>query len=311
MRRSRLGPAACGFCLLVSVAAPATESPFKEDAYRKALHATISLELTKASDGGKPTLELAVAWICKKAEVPYQTKRSRELCGDKVKVRISPINYTDVVAGRAIVALATQAGLVPKIDDDGVYLAPKPEAAEGEKPPPRQLTLPERIQLGATINVEVKVRQNNETQRGSWGDKTVEQAVRLEIQFRTSRSFSALQVVARVYGRIQKESLDWPQYDDEKRPRYGPDKEFIELHSETFDISGVPRMQLKELKTEPVSTAYLEDDWWYKQDYRYGERYYGYVVDFCVGEQVVKSIACPARLFELIGRDKQTGYPKQ
>lgn len=311
MKGSSLGAAACAFCLLVAVAALAVESPFKEDAYRKALHGTFSLQLSKASDGGAPTLELAVAWICKKVEVPYQVKRSRELCGDKVKVRIAPINCTDVVAGRAIVALATKAGLIMQIDDNGVYLKPKPEAAEGDEPSPRQLTLAERIQLGATINAEVKVLQEKETDRGTVAGKVVGQGVQLDVQFRTARQFSELQVVAYVYARIQKESLDWDEYNDPDMPRYGANKEFIQLHTQTFDIAGLPRMELKELKTEPVGTAYIVGDYWLEKGSRYGARYHGYVVDFCVGGQVIKSVANPGTLHELIGRDKQTGYPKQ
>jgi hypothetical protein len=296
-------------CLFTAGLAPAAENPFKAETYRQALHGTISLRLTKADDGGNPTLELAIAWICKKAEVPYQTKRSRELCGDKVKARISPINYTDVVAGRAILALATQGGLVPNIDDNGVYLTPKPEDSGSDSPPPQALTVGQRVQLGLALQVEVKALHGKEIDRYYWRDRDVAQMTQLIIKVTGTRDFESLKVVPHLYAHIQKDSLDSYRYKNDSRPRYGPNKDFVEIHTETIAISGLPRLQAREVKTEPVTTEYEIYDSYYRNDYRYGEKYYGCIVDFYIGDQLIKSVASTSKLFDLVGRDTRTGFP--
>ena len=296
-------------CLAAVRTAQATDSPFKAEDYRKALHGTISLKLTKAKDGGKPTLELAVAWVCKKAGVPYQVTRSRQLTNDKVKVRISPINCTDVVAGRAIVSLAGKAGLVMKIDDNGVYLVPKPEEAEGDSSPSAKLTLSQCMQLGRALQVEVKALHGKEIDRDYWRDKEIEQQVQLSIKITPTKAFGSLKVVAYMYARIQKHSRRSSKYEDDTRPRYGPNKDFVEFHKETITVSGLPRLQARELKTKAVTTEYELYDGWYSEDRRYGEKYYGCVVDFYIGDQLIKSVASTRKMFELIGRDQRTGFP--
>jgi hypothetical protein len=298
-------------CLLAATAAPAAESPFKAEAYRKALHGTISLRLTKADDGGNPTLELAVAWICKKADVPYQVKRSRELSGDKVKARISPINYTDVVAGRAVVALAAQAGLVLQIDDNGVYLAPKPQEAAADPAQPRTLSVAQRMQLGQTLQVEVKALHGKEIDRYYWRDKEIEQQVQLCVKLTPTRGFASLKVVPHLYARIQKHSLRWSPPEEDDRPRYGPNKDFVEIHKETIMVSDLARLQVREVKTKPVTTEYEIYDSYSSENRRYGEKYYGCVVDFYIGDQLIKSVASTAKLLELTGRDQRTGFPLQ
>jgi hypothetical protein len=312
MRTHRASLLFAALCLLAVQPASAAESPStKADDYRNALHGTISLQLAKAEDGGNPTLELAIAWICKKVEVPYQVKRSRELCGDKVKARISPINYTDVVAGRAVLTLATQAGLVPKIDDNGVYLTLKQGEAGNEAPPPTTLTVTQRLQLGQTLQVEVKALQGKDVDRYYWGDKDVEQKVQLSLKITATQAFASLKIVPHLYAHIQRHSRDSSDADDDSRPRYGPNKDFVELLTETIMISGLPRMEPREVKTKAASTAYSQYDTWSGVDRRYGEKYYGCIVDFYVGDQLIKSVASTTKLFELTGRDTRTGFPLQ
>ena len=284
---------------------PDTTGP--ADAYRKLLHTKISLTLTKSKDGGKPTVELAVAWMCKKAGVPYQVKRSRELGKDKVKTRIDPINAADFVAGKGIVAIAAKVDLVMKIDAEGVYLAPKPDEPTVE----RKLTPAERLQLGTTLIVELKPLHGKEVDKEYWGDKDIEQHVQLRIGLKSSRAFTSLKVVAYVFAQIQRDSLRWSDPEDDKRPRYGPKKEFVQIHKETFVVSGLPAMQDRELKTKVVKTSYELDDWYYSNDRRYGEKYYGCVVDIYFGDQLIKSVATTRKLHDLLGRDQRTGFPAE
>ena len=276
------------------------------DAYRKLLRAKISLTLTKSKDGGKPTVELAAAWMCKKAGVPYQVKRSRELSKNKVKTRIEPINVADFVAGKGIVAVAAKVGLVMKIDAGGVYLAPKPERPTVE----RKLTPAERLQLGNTLLVELKALHGKDVDKRYWRDKDIEQHIQLKIGLRSTRAFGTLKVVAHIYARIQRDSLRRSDPEDDKRPRYGPKKDFVQVHKETLVISGLPAMQPRELKTKVIKTSYELDEWYYSKDRRYGEKYYGAVVDFYLGDQLIKSVATTRKLHDLIGRDQRTGFPR-
>jgi hypothetical protein len=297
------------FCLLAVAAAHPADSPTKAEGYYKALYNKISLQLTKEKDGGPPTLELAVAWVCKKAEVPYQVKRSRELAGDKVKMRVAPINYTDVVAGQAVVTLAAQAGLVMMVDNDGVYLMPKPDAPAGDPPGRQALSLNQRLQLGRLLQVEVAALHGKDIDHQYWREKEVDQQTQLRIKVTPTAAFDNIKVVAHVYARILRHSRDSSRYEDDDRPHYGPDKDFVEIFNETIEVSGLTRLQPREIKTKAASTSYEVYDRWYSTDRRYGEKYYGFVVDFYVGDQLIKSVTSAAKLYELLERDSRTGFP--
>ena len=296
-------------CLMAVLAAHPAESPTKAQTYYTALHNKISLQLAKAKDGGAPSLELAVAWVCKKAEVPYQVKRSRELGGDKVKVRVAPINYTDVVAGQAIVALAANAGLVMMIDDNGVYLMPKPDEPGGDAPAPQRLSLNQRLALGRALQVEVTALRGTDIDRTYWRDKEIAQKTQLDIKLTATAAFKNLKVVPHMYAHIQKHSRGSSDDEDDDRPRYGPNKDFVEVHKETITVAELPRMAPRELRTKAVTTEYEVYDSWHSTNRRYGEKYYGYVVDFYIGDQLIKSVASATKLFELLDRDTRTGFP--
>jgi len=291
------------------VQAASTGTSGTAESYYKALHGKISLKLAKGSDGGKPTVELAVAWICKKAGVPYQVKRSRTLGKDKVKARVEPINYTDVVAGRAIVAVASKAGLAMKIDDRGVYLFPKSTDTTAGSTTPTALTPAQRFQLGQTLHVEVNAVHGKDVDSKYWEYRDVQQEVQLEIKLTAHRTFKSLKVVPHLYARIQKESLHESKYRNDKRPRYGPNKDFVEVHTETILVAGLARMQPYTATTKAIMLAYEVEGWYRGGKRRTGEKYYGYVVDIYIGDQLIKSVASTTKLLELLNRNKMTGFP--
>ncbi|MBN1919450.1 MAG: hypothetical protein JW889_16255 [Verrucomicrobia bacterium] len=295
--------------LLVLLGARAAETPTKAQGYYKALFSKISLQLAKAKDGGTPTIELAVAWVCKKAEVPYQVKRSRELGGDKVTGRVPPINYTNVVAGQAIVALAAQGGLVMMIDEEGVYLMPQPDAPAAVPPATRALSLNERHQLGLALQVNVTAIHGKDIDREYWREKDVEQQTQLRIKLTSTVALRDLKIAPRIYARIQRHSRGSSTYDDDKRPRYGSNKDFVEILSETITVAELPRLQAREIKSKAASTEYEVYDRWHGANRRYGEKYYGYVVDIYIGNQLIKSVTSTVKLYEVLGRDPRTGFP--
>jgi hypothetical protein len=294
-------------CLLAAAAPPAARAtqPGRDagsaETYRKALHGRINLVLAKAQGRGNPTVELAAAAICKGVGIPYQLERSRTLTKGRTATRIPPVNWIDVVAGKALVTIASKAGLAMRIDGKGVYLVPRPESTDTT---PRKLTTTQRLQVGAALNVVAKVLRGKQISDKYYAD----QYFQLTIELKTTRAFKDLKVVVQMYARIDRSYLRSSSYDDDKRPRYGPRGEFVEIHKATLAVAELPPAQARELRSKVINTWQGPGGYY---PYRYSEKYYGYVVDFFVNEQMVKSIVAPRKLHELIGRDQHTGFPPE
>jgi len=241
--------------------------------------------------------------------VPYQVERSRLLGKDKVKVRVPPINCTDAVAGRVIVAVAAKGDLKLKIDDKGVYLEPKPEGTDDNPLAERRLSVNERMRFGHLVQLEIDALHGKDIDKRWWGDRDVEQQVQLEITVRGIQAFKGLKLVTYIYARIQRDSLRTDEYREDKRPRYGPNRDFVEIHKQTIPIPVLARMTPQAFNTDAVLLEYEVEDYYYSGKRRYGEKYYGYVVDVYLGNDLIKSVASSAKMHELIGRHKRTGFP--
>jgi len=303
-RRNLLAAIACLLAASAPSAARAAQPGQDTDSaatYRKALHGRINLVLAKAEGGGNPTVELAAAAICKGVGIPYQLERSRTLTKGRTATHIPPVNWIDVVAGKALVAVAARADLAMRIDAKGVYLVPRPENTGTT---PRKLTTTQRLQVGAALNVVADVLRGKQISDEYYGD----QYVQLSIELKTTRAFKNLKVVVHMYARIDRSYLRSSGYDDDERPRYGPRGEFVEIHKKTLVVAELTPAQAHELKTKVINTWHGPDGYY---PYRYSEKYYGYVVDFFVNDQMVKSVVAPRKLHELIGRDTHTGFPPE
>jgi len=124
--------------------------------------------------------------------------------------------------------------------------------------------------------------------------------------------FKDLKLVTRIYSRIQRNTLRDSDPDDDSRPRYGPKKDIVEIHKQTHTIPALPIMEAREFKTKTVKLEYerhrSHDG---GRTRRYGERYFGFVVDVYVGDSMIKSVTSTPKLHELLGRDQFTGFPKE
>ena len=268
------------------------------EAHRLKLYTKISLRLEASKESGESTIERAVKLICAKAGVPYQAERSRTLSKGKATASIGPLNYTNVVAGKAVVVVAGKAGLTMRIDDKGVYLVPKPK-----------LTVAQRTRLGTNLQVDASAIFASDTV-GRYSKETV-QRVHVQITLKGMLAFKDLKLVTRIYSRIQRTTLRQLEPGDETRPRYGPKMDIVEVHKQTHALPALQAMEAREFKTKIVKSKYERHHYSGGQSHRHGEKYYGFVVDVYVGNEMIKSVTSTPTLHELLGRDTITGFPKK
>ena len=87
--------------------------------YERALKRTISVSLRK-----KTSVQTAVQTICGQVGVPYQWRKSADLCGTRQRLYVGPF-IRRTRARDAITELTRRAKLKPAVNEDGVYIRPK------------------------------------------------------------------------------------------------------------------------------------------------------------------------------------------
>ena len=302
MGASRTMLLAAAFCFLSTLLAGVAHGAQKDtsstakavDVYLKKLKSKVSIEISSDDDEGKLTVENAIELLCDKAGVPYQTELSRAFCGERLTAQIESGDYDKVVASETIAEVAAKVGVVMRIDDKGVYLFPR-------------LTAQQRLQIGMQFRLEATASVHRQTE-GRSGNRTIFQDVKVHVELMSTRSLKDIKVVIHLYASIQKNSFRSSKYDRDTRPRYGQQMEFVRIHEEEMPIAVLPRMEYRQVESELITTSYKTQA--ARPTYkRYGERYYGYVVDVYLADQMIKSVASLKKLHQLLERDERTGFP--
>ena len=266
-------------------------TPTTQD-YYNALLRKVTLQIAAGPDGAQPTVESAIAQICRQAGVPYQAEVSRTLVGDRLAVPVPPADLKDVVAADAIRALCAKAGLEPQLDAKGVYVAVKvdrPPARTGG----RELTPLERAQLGAGLNVSVKTLLDSEVQKEDENDpnapswtgstpsgKETRQSIKLEVSLISTKALKNVRVEAHVYA---------------TKHGYGGDTNPSRARKQTVTVGSLAPGQARTVKPPGVVLTYTEQTYHrlggLRVTRRFGEKYYGWVIEVYTGNTLIKSVA--------------------
>ncbi|MBN1919448.1 MAG: hypothetical protein JW889_16245 [Verrucomicrobia bacterium] len=310
-----------------------------------ALMRPVTLQITAGPDGGQPTVETAIAAICQQVGVPYQAGRSRAATNGKVTAAVTPVDLNNVVAADAIRAFCADAGLVPELDANGVYIAlpVEPVQNEPESPPvppdqPRRLSNLQRTQIGVALNITGKTLLDKKTDETASPPpdvdvpsgtrvfaETTTQQIQVEMSMTTTRTLPGVSVTVTVFG--YRHTLKLKENRRHRAPKYREDKETIVLGAEELQVGDLPAGQNRKGRSSVVTASFTDAKYevgaWGSVEansgmdqrsssgpYRSGTEYCGWIVDVYSNGQLIKVITSNKALFHKFGRDPSTGFTR-